>query len=135
MFKLGDFTSHSGTILHWKIDCDTLGLEDWECIASVVANHLPVFGAVEGVPRGGLCFARALEPYVTSGPLLIVDDVLTTGGSMEDHRDGRPAMGVVLFARDQPPRWIRSVFRSATGHSLLSLEELQATACRPLPWR
>lgn len=113
MFSLGDFKSSSGTVLPWKIECDSLGSEDWDCIASIVVNQFGVqFGDVEGVPRGGLPFAKALRPYITEGPLLIVDDVLTTGASMEAQRASRPALGFVLFARREPSPWIQPIFRT-----------------------
>ncbi len=52
------------------------------------------------MPIGGLRLAQAMQPYVSSsGPLLIVDDVLTTGQSMEKHRAGREAIGAVIFMR------------------------------------
>ena len=47
------------------------------------------------------------------GDMLIVDDVLTTGASMEHERarcSGR-TIGVVLFARGPCPEWIHPVFR------------------------
>ena len=69
------------------------------------------FGCVEGVPRGGVRLATALERYITVGDdLLIVDDVLTTGLSMERHRDGREAFGIVVFARGLCPNWISSIW-------------------------
>jgi hypothetical protein len=68
-----------------------------------------------------LRLAKALEPFASlKGPRLIVDDVLTTGGSMERARDkhrgqgpaGRPGIiGAVVFARGQCPHWIRCLFQ------------------------
>ena len=46
--------------------------------------------------------AEAMQSYCTDGPLLIVDDVLTTGGSMEEFRAGRDAIGAVIFMRCEP---------------------------------
>jgi len=74
-----------------------------------VADKLK-FGAVEGVPSGGLRFAEALRQYQSAGPLLIADDVLTTGASMELHRAGRDALGVVIFARGPCPAWVAPKF-------------------------
>ena len=112
MFQLGNFTSNSGRFLPWKIECDDLTLKDWACAARLVMDQFG-FGQVEGVPRGGLLFAEALKPYVTGGHLLIVDDVLTTGASMEAQRDGRTALGVVLFARGVCPGWVTPIFRTS----------------------
>lgn len=113
LFTQANFTSHSGLALRWKIDADALTAEDWAAIASFVGPRLR-FRAVHGVPRGGLSFADALRPYASEdGGLLIVDDVLTTGGSMEEARarfEGE-VTGVVLFSRAAAcPEWIVPVF-------------------------
>lgn len=110
LFEYGEFMSAAGLCLPWKINCDALTNEDWQCIASMIGNTRK-FGCVEGVPTGGLQLAKALERYITVGnELLIVDDVLTTGSSMERHRAGREAFGVVLFARNLCPNWISSIW-------------------------
>ena len=110
MFKLGMFRSHSGKTLPFKIECDDLSNEDWECLAWIVTNNVRPFGSVEGIPRGGEYLANVLQQYVTKGPLLIVDDVYTTGKSMEEQRNKRNAKGAVIFARTTPPDWIKAVF-------------------------
>lgn len=113
LFTLGNFRSHSGEILQWKIECDALTLGDWDCAAVMIAELVDSFSSVEGVPRGGLKLANALKKYThTSGPLLIVDDVLTTGGCMAAHRNGREAIGAVLFARGYCPSWVIPVFQT-----------------------
>lgn len=131
MFETGLFTLASGKTSTFKIECDDLTVADWETVAALVGPRYK-FGAVEGVPTGGLPFADALKTYITPGaPLtLIVDDVFTTGGSMEKQRGERPRAservgrhihgtmpgdvhGVVLFARDFTPDWIDAVFTMA----------------------
>jgi len=88
LFKDGYFQSHSGQNLPWKVECDKLTSGDWECLAKIVGNSLK-FSRVEGVPRGGLKLANLLQIYTrATGGLLIVDDVFTTGSSMEKHRNG-----------------------------------------------
>jgi orotate phosphoribosyltransferase len=110
LFRSGEFTLASGAKSGRKIDCDALTDADWETLAAWAAEVLPPFGVVEGVPTGGLKFASALADHATldaaTGPLLIADDVLTTGGSMERQRAGRLAIGVVLFARGRLPDWV-----------------------------
>jgi hypothetical protein len=121
MFIDRPFISHGGLPLNWKIDCDSLTPDDWRALAAIVGPRLD-FGKVHGIPRGGLAFAEALKPYARSfGTLLIVDDVLTTAGSMENARrsftyDGITGFvairGVVLFSRTPAcPEWITPVFR------------------------
>lgn len=111
LFQKGDFTAASGQRLTWKIAADALDHEDWHCLAFVASQMLPAFGSVEGVPSGGIRFANALRQYVTEGPLLIAEDVVTTGGSMERVRAGRPAIGVVAFCRGVCPSWVIPVFQ------------------------
>jgi len=113
LFRSGNFTLHSGLETFWKIDCDGLTWADWYTLARMAAlEFLPAFGEVEGVPRGGIPFANALEQYgVRGGPLLIADDVCTTGASLEKQRAGRAALGVVVFARGRVPSWVTPLFQ------------------------
>lgn len=112
LFKFGAFTSHSGVHLPDKIDCDALTPADWDTMAAWVARYVD-FKAVVGIPTGGLQFAAALERYCKPGGYtLIVDDVLTTGASMEEARlkVKGPSFGVVIFARGQLPNWVIARF-------------------------
>lgn len=111
LFNLGHFTLHSGSPSRFKIDADALTDEDLEALAYLASERVGPFGAVEGVPTGGERFAREMRRYVTGGPLLIVDDVLSTGASMEEHRGHRHALGLVIFARVPPEQsWIDALF-------------------------
>jgi hypothetical protein len=111
LFVPGDFVAHSGDTLRWKIECDALTDRDWEALALAAIDVLPPFGGVEGVPTGGDPFARALAAHSTpGGPLLIADDVCTTGTSLDEHRAGRDAIGVVAFARGPIPDWVTPLF-------------------------
>lgn len=118
MFVLKDFVSHSGLTLPFKIECANLTYKDWECLAWLVSNMVGSFGSVEGVPRGGLLLANRLKDYITEGPVLIVDDVFTTGASMDQQRNKRYAKGAVVFARTTPPDWIGSIFLLNTRSKL-----------------
>ena len=88
LFQRGDFILHSGRKAAWKIGCDALTDEDIVALAEMVRQVAASFSWVSGVPRGGLRLAKALELFVSSDAVggLIVDDVLTTGGSMAHHR-------------------------------------------------
>lgn len=111
LFRFGWFSSHSGFQLPFKIDLDALRREDWQDIAKIIAWKF-AFRAVHGVPTGGNQLARALDPYCEPGyPVLIVDDVLTTGRSMEEARarlgsDDKSFIGVVVVARGPCPSWV-----------------------------
>ena len=111
LYNLHKFYAHSGKLLNWKIDCDNLTIEDWECLAFIISKNV-LFSEVEGVPTGGILLAEALIKYITptSTYLLIVDDVLTTGKSMEEQRKGRGAVGYVVYSRITLPSWIRTIW-------------------------
>lgn len=102
LFKTGKFKLASGLNTTWKIDCDALTDLDWASLAHIaMTNYGLRFGAVEGVPRGGIKLAQAMWPYREPGSdrLLICDDVWTTGESWNAHRAGRDAIGLVVFQR------------------------------------
>ena len=113
LFQFGDFTLHSGQRTDWKIDCDALTDSDIETLAKIISQRFR-FSRVEGVSTGGLRLAKALENYCSLRErLLIVDDVLTTGASMEKQRAGREATGVVIFARGDCPAWVTALFQAS----------------------
>lgn len=112
LFQQGNFILHSGGKSGWKIDCDALTDMDWDTLALMISERCK-FGAAIGIPRGGVKLAEALKQYITEGETLIVDDVLTTGTSMERERQrqgGKPT-GFVVFARDKCPDWITALFQ------------------------
>jgi len=114
LFQQGRFKLHSGKMSWFKIDCAFLAPEDWASIAKLISEYFD-FKEVIGIPTGGLKLAEALSFYKKNKPelpTLLVDDVLTTGNSMEKFRqkiEGQ-VIGVVLFARGECPSWIMPVF-------------------------
>jgi len=121
LFRFGDFTLHSGNRSLYKIDCDCLTDDDWATLAIMIHDSINNFYDVIGVPTGGLKLANALEPYCSRNPrhpTLIVDDVLTTGNSMENARKQveRDCIGAVVFARSKPPYWITPLFSMTQPH-------------------
>jgi hypothetical protein len=106
---------HAGGTSSYKVECDALTDADLECVAFMLVEILPAFGSVEGVPTGGLRLAEKMKKYATEGPLLIVDDVLTTGTSMERQREGRDAIGAVIFARQVGPPWVTPLWTKTTS--------------------
>lgn len=119
LFQLGDFTLASGVKSRIKIECDALTLDDWTALAAMAVEVLPPFSTVKGVPTGGLIFAALLKKYVTpgAGRLLLAEDVVTTGGSIERFSDtfdvaewSGGIIGVCAFARGPCPAWVTPLF-------------------------
>tara|TARA_B100001250_G_scaffold324199_1_gene287731 strand:+ start:101 stop:505 length:405 start_codon:yes stop_codon:yes gene_type:complete len=121
LFQEQDFIGHSGDPLTWKIECDALFPTEWKCIAKMIMDYetRPFCSAV-GIPRGGVELGRWLNEYSTGNfddPYLIVDDVLTTGGSMDEFtnsyfRNRKPNyFGWVVFARNKPQHWVKTLFQ------------------------
>jgi hypothetical protein len=123
LFQLKDFIMHSGGVGKYKIECDCLTDGDWETAAYWVHEKID-FKLVRGVPTGGKRFQDALFKYRNpeSSNFLIVDDVLTTGKSMEEYKHvlgiqhrmfdaDLNVIGVVLFARTECPDWILPIFK------------------------
>jgi hypothetical protein len=126
IFRFGSFTSHSGLMLPYKWDFDAWTDEALDELARFLRWKLP-FGEVFAVPSdetpprnpAGPRLARALNamPFESDHPPLIVDDVMTTGRSMErfreriarEHSDVGLPMGFVMLSRmpeDLVPSWI-----------------------------
>jgi len=109
LFTVGDFISHAGLPLKWKIECDAISPEQWSALATMIMDYQKEpFSKVVGIPRGGLALQYALEPYVTEGehPWLVVDDVYTTGTSFREFCTNKHTMFAYkwcVFARKPIP--------------------------------
>ena len=118
LFQYKKFKLHSGGVSHFKIECDAITEDDYKTLAKIVSKKFK-FKNVHGVPRGGMPFEKALKEYASddNNNLLIADDVLTTGGSMEEaklkfqNQNYDQIFGIVVFARGDSPAWIQSVFK------------------------
>lgn len=125
LFKLGMHVLHSGMVADFKIDCDALTAYEVKALVSIARRILPPFRAVKGIPTGGLAFAKELEWFADpdANTIIIADDVLTTGRSMEEFKAeiisesprgwGRSVPrieGIVLFARGPCPQWVAPIF-------------------------
>ena len=123
LFKSGDFKSHSGLDLSWKIECDALSDSEWFTIKKMIIEYTPPFRKAVGIPEGGVKLGSLLNEHATGNeedPVCIVDDVLTTGESMEyflsqyqRNRRLMPfmAIGWVVFARGPCPHWVSALFQ------------------------
>lgn len=88
LFESGDFVLHAGAETYWRINAEALDASSIATIARMIADRVGPFFAVHGIPTGGEPLAKALAPYCSEeGPLLVVDDVFTTGASMEEYRN------------------------------------------------
>jgi len=125
LFQEVDFTGHSGDQLHWKIECDALSDNDWKCLARMISEvEKRPFQAAIGIPRGGVKLGTFLNHYGTGDtkhPYLICDDVLTTGGSMNEYKDKYfskyDCFGWVIWNRrkNENVDWIESLFTMHTS--------------------
>jgi orotate phosphoribosyltransferase len=124
LFQKGEFTLHSGRRSSFKIECDALTPEEWDTLAFLALAIAPgSFSDVRPIPEGGKPFARAILRqmdqlgwvFTPDAPLLVVDDVWTTGRSFEEYRASQPidqrVSGVVAFARSPVASWVRPVFQ------------------------
>lgn len=111
IFQTGSFETPQG-VMPWRISCDQLSTDDWQCLALMLTEMISPFGFVEAASSGGQPFADALSKHVSTGPHLIVNDVLVTGRSMEEARKGRRSLGAVVFSTGPVvPGWITPIFR------------------------
>ncbi len=120
LIQLGNIVLHSGATSYFKLVADAFIYDNLDGLVLLICQMVGPFSSVEGVPQGGLRLAEALRPFTGGdGPHLIVDDVLTTGGSMEIVRgsylasrpEGTTAVGAVVFARGQCPPWVKPLLQ------------------------
>ena len=69
LFQDGDFISHAGLPLAWKIECDAITTDEWRCLAKMIMDYQKgPFSRAEGIPRGGVPLGKALNEYGTGNP-------------------------------------------------------------------
>ena len=130
LFHKQDFVGASGIPLTWKIECDALTDDDWDCIAYVGSQMLSPFVIAVGVPTGGERLAKAMNKYATPTSLspLVVDDVWTTGKSFNEFKRAfektyclfskQNILGFVAFARGPLTKNVKCFMKT---NSLISI--------------
>jgi len=109
LFVDEDFVSHAGLSLSWKIEMDALYESDWRCLAKMILEYEKrPFRKAVGIPRGGKRLGDILNESATNNPddpVLIVDDVYTTGTSFREYiEENYPDDNVIcwtVFARNK----------------------------------
>lgn len=95
-------------------NCDYLSDVDIEALAIIIGPKLQPFKEVREITHKGTRLARALSKFAKPEHpwILLVNDVLTSDKSMNEAKEKieAPVIGLVIFARTTPPRWISSVF-------------------------
>ena len=118
LFQIGDFISHAGLKLPWKIECDALSKDEWRALARMIMDYQKrPFSKAVGIPRGGIPLAEALDEYSTRSiddPVLIADDVYTTGTSFKQFVfENYPNSEIIqwgVFARTPPQNGVKALF-------------------------
>ena len=85
---------------------DALSDAEWDTCATMIMEYQrrPFYKA-EGIPRGGVKLANALNKYASGDPadqVLICDDVYTTGSSFRDYID----VYYPMWTMGQGYRWV-----------------------------
>ncbi len=113
LFERKPFKMASGGVARYTIQSKALSDEDISTLAWLISEKGDIRD-IYGVTEGGHRLAAALEKYRSKqGVRLIVDDVLTTGASMEAARvktGWHDAVGVVIFSRGPCPDWVLPIF-------------------------
>jgi len=131
LFQQSNFKSHAGLDLTWKIECDAISDAEWACFARMISElETRPFSDVIGIPRGGVKLENELLNYVSGNkddPVLIVDDVWTTGSSfnefvgiqsIEKIVENKGWFGWCVFARTTTNNHVTALFQmpEAYGH-------------------
>ncbi len=118
LIQLGEVDLNSGLRSDYKLVADDFIRDNLLGLVHLIRKLVGPFGSVYGVPRGGLALEEALLQHIDRSlvsTVLIVDDVLTTGGSLKRAREKLAGshtfiVGAVVFARGPLPTWVKAVF-------------------------
>ena len=117
LFQKINFISHAGLPLTWKIECDAISPDEWVALAHIIRQfESKNWQYAIGIPRGGVALGKALDKYSTGNiedPILIVDDVYTTGKSFEDYSQNFSNTKLLkwcVFARKPTENDVKALF-------------------------
>ena len=118
LFTEGDFISHAGLPLSWKLECDAISPDEWKCIAKMIMDYqTQSFRIAIGIPRGGVVLGHWLNEYASGDakdPVLVADDVYTTGTSFKEYCEkyypNEEVYKWCVFARRTPEYGVRALF-------------------------
>lgn len=108
-----------GRAINWQINCDAFDSDDWDCIADLILQRNPAFSHVEAVSKKAIPLSDRLSKHVTTGPVLLVDDVLNVQQMLDTRLWFRTrkrfhcleVCGYVVFARVPCPQWVRALWQ------------------------
>jgi basic membrane lipoprotein Med (substrate-binding protein (PBP1-ABC) superfamily) len=119
LFQSVDFISHSGLPLTWKIECDAIHDDEWSTLAKMIREYENKnWRKAIGIPRGGVKLGEELNKYSSNNPddpILICDDVYTTGKSFadfvsENFDENEKIFCWCVFARKPTENGIKALF-------------------------
>ena len=124
LFQRYNYKSHANLDLTWKLECDAISDEEWSVLARIISElESRPFSDVVGIPRGGVKLENEMLNYVSGNkndPVLIVDDVWTTGTSfkefvgihiIEKMTEHVGWFGWCIFARTQTSNHVTALFQ------------------------
>ena len=125
LFQQSNFKSHAGLDLTWKIECDAISDAEWDCFAKMIVEiETRQFSEVLGIPRGGIKLQNALQKYVSGNcadPVLIVDDVWTTGTSFREFTE----IGIIQSLTEDKGWFGWCIFaRTLASHNVTALFQM-----------
>jgi hypothetical protein len=118
LFQKIDFISHAGLPLTWKLECDAISDNEWITLAHMIREYEDQnWQYAVGIPTGATKLGEILTRYGTGSvkdPVLIVDDVYTTGKSFIDfeakHYADKKVIKWAVFARKPTENGVKALF-------------------------
>ncbi len=118
LFQDVDIIGHAGGKLTWKIECDALSDAEWQVLANLILHYEKrPFRVAIGIPTGATALGNILNRHATGerrDPVLVVDDVYTTGTSFREFKEKNYAdehiIQWVCFARKPTTSDVNALF-------------------------